>query len=84
MYLDMSPKRQNAASEKKPPTSPQTWDERTISVIIPTLNEEANIHATLQAVQDNKTEPDTVVDVTVVDGGSADGTLNMLKKKDVR
>ena len=47
-----------------------------ISVIIPTLNDEATIEACLDSVT-NQTYPDEAYEVIIVDGGSTDGTLRI-------
>lgn len=52
----------------------------TLSIIIPTLNEVRSIKATLDAVAQVKGH----VEVIVVDGGSADGTLEILGERGVR
>lgn len=52
----------------------------TLSIIIPTLNEVRSIKATLDAVAQVKGR----VEVIVVDGGSADGTLEILDERGVR
>jgi rSAM/selenodomain-associated transferase 2 len=52
----------------------------TLSVVIPTLNEAQSIGATLDAVKGLR----GVVEIIVVDGGSTDGTLDLLRGRGVR
>jgi len=52
----------------------------TLSVIIPTLNEARSISATLDAVAGLRGRVETIV----VDGGSTDGTLDLLRRRGVR
>jgi rSAM/selenodomain-associated transferase 2 len=52
----------------------------TLSIIIPTLNEARSIKATLDAV----TQVRGRVEVIVVDGGSRDGTLEILRERGAR
>lgn len=49
-----------------------------ISIIIPVLNEEKHIQATLRAIEQT---PD--IEIIVVDGGSTDDTVNLAKECDV-
>jgi rSAM/selenodomain-associated transferase 2 len=52
----------------------------TLSVIIPTLDEAQSISATLDAVRGLRGRVETIV----VDGGSTDGTLDLLRQRGVR
>jgi glycosyltransferase involved in cell wall biosynthesis len=51
-----------------------------ISVIIPTLNEEASIPALFDAIRQQETESEVIV----VDGGSRDRTLEVARGRGVR
>jgi rSAM/selenodomain-associated transferase 2/rSAM/selenodomain-associated transferase 1 len=62
---------QEAAFPKNLPTN--------ISAIVPTLNEEKNIMYSLESVQNVPG-----VEVIVVDGGSVDGTVNLVRSSGVR
>lgn len=56
-------------------------DRRTISVIVPTLNAERYIKATLQSIADQiPVDGAFAVQVVVVDGGSTDGTEEAVKQ----
>jgi len=52
----------------------------TLSVVVPTLNEAQSIGATLDAVSRLR----GAVEIVVVDGGSTDGTLDLLRQRGVR
>lgn len=49
-----------------------------VSIIIPTFNEAANISKCLQAIAANN-YPHNLIEVVVVDGGSKDDTINIIK-----
>ena len=48
-----------------------------VSVIIPALNEKENIEACIRSIKEQKVEK---LEIIVADGGSSDGTLELLKK----
>lgn len=50
-----------------------------VSVVIPTLNEEAHIGSCLQSVQ-RQTYPSHLVEIIVADGGSSDGTRDIVAR----
>jgi len=50
----------------------------TVTIVIPTLNEELHIEAVLQACVDQDYPPH-LIDVIVVDGGSADATVDIVE-----
>ncbi|HYJ47872.1 MAG TPA: glycosyltransferase, partial [Pyrinomonadaceae bacterium] len=52
-----------------------------LSIIIPTLNEARSVVATLEAVAEVRGHS---VEVIVVDGGSSDGTLEILRERGAR
>lgn len=45
------------------------------TVIVPTFNSEASVAGTLQSIREQSRQPD---DILVIDGGSRDGTLNVV------
>lgn len=49
---------------------------KTVSVVIPTLNEAANISGALESLE----EQEAILEITVVDGGSIDGTRDILEQ----
>ena len=51
----------------------------TISIVIPTYNEEKNIKKCLDTILDQK-YPKELIEIIIVDNGSVDGTINIVKK----
>lgn len=60
--------------------NPQFHDRHTLSIIIPTLNEEQSLRATLDAVKRVRGQ----IEVIVVDGGSLDKTLDFAREYGAR
>ena len=54
-----------------------------ISIVIPVLNEASSIEKLLQHLVENVT-PKNLAEITVVDGGSTDGTQQLIKNFEVK
>jgi rSAM/selenodomain-associated transferase 2 len=55
-----------------------------LSIIIPTLNEAAAIGATLDAVQKLSTADQAAPEILIVDGGSDDGTIDIVQSRGIQ
>lgn len=73
---------QAAAGAAPTPSEPPLPPNPSVSIIIPALNEEAGLQATLQYLQQELRPP--AAEIIVVDGGSADRTAQVARRCGVR